>query len=214
MPNNFSGVNPGSLSMLSSGLAPFSQVTNGQTGAGQFDGASAVSNAAKMLGAAKKLASKEPGLVAKMDQAAKPVADQLTAASSGGSAPMLGGGSSSMPFNMSPSQAAAQLEKELKKADSDIKTANGGGTYAVPGNGKEEKLEFGMTQSDLAGQQTALADVMDKKLDYGQNDINNRSDSNLFEVLSNRYQRSGMRRLFDEEGKVPADKPNKSDITP
>jgi hypothetical protein len=213
MPNNFSGVNPGSLSMLSSGLAPFSQVTNGQTGAGQFDGASAVSNAAKMLGAAKKLASKEPGLVAKLDQAAKAATDQITAASSGYSAPSLGGGGSSMPFNMSPSQAAAQLEKELKKAD-DINTAKGGGTFALPGNGKEENLEFGMTPGQLASDQTALADMMDKKLDYGQNDINTGSDTNIFEVLSNRYQRSGMRRLFDEEGKVPADKPNKSDITP
>jgi hypothetical protein len=53
---------------------------------------------------------------------------------------------------------------------------------------------------------------MNKELDMDQADINKGSDTNLFEVLSNRYQRSGMRRLFDVEGKTEADKPAKTDI--
>lgn len=213
IPNNFTGINPGSLSMLSSGLAPFGQVTNGQLAAASVNGASATANALKMIDAGRNMASKEPGLLASLDKAAKDGAAQLTAASAGMSAPSLGD-NSSMPMNLNASQAADMLEKELKKADSEINSVSGGGTFSAPGGNAQENLEFGMTADQLAGDQTALAEVMDQKMDYGQNDINSKSDTNLFEVLSNRYQRSGMRRLFDEDGKVQADKPNKTDVNP
>lgn len=53
---------------------------------------------------------------------------------------------------------------------------------------------------------------MKQDLDYGGSDINHGTSASIFEVLSNRYQRSGLRRLFDEEGQIQADKPADSDI--
>jgi hypothetical protein len=55
---------------------------------------------------------------------------------------------------------------------------------------------------------------MGQEMDMGNNDINSGENTNLFDVLSNRYKRSGMRRLFDEEGKTKADAPSNSDIAP
>jgi hypothetical protein len=55
--------------------------------------------------------------------------------------------------------------------------------------------------------------VMGKEVDFGSNDINKTKDTNLFEVLSNRYQRSGMKRLFEDGKAAPADAPAKTDIS-
>jgi hypothetical protein len=53
---------------------------------------------------------------------------------------------------------------------------------------------------------------MGQELDTGNNDINSGSTTNIFDVLSNRYQRSGMRRLFND-GKGPVDAPDKKELT-
>jgi hypothetical protein len=111
-----------------------------------------------------------------------------------------------------PAQAAAALEKDLKEASSKINGvgANSSGGASAPAKAEPE-LEFGLTESQLADQQGQLTEAMKQNLDFGQNDIS--SGSNIFEVLSNRYQRSGMRRLFDESGKTQADKPAQTDIS-
>ena len=42
---------------------------------------------------------------------------------------------------------------------------------------------------------------MKNDFDYGGNEINDSSKTNIFEVLSNRYQKSGMKKLFDDNEK-------------
>lgn len=216
VPTNFSGINPGSLGLISSSTSPLNQLTSGQIAAASVNGDASVGNALKLLDQAKKMQKKIPALAgAKGDKLARDMAGSLIASSAGASAPQLSSPSSGNPFSLSPSQAAASLEKELKDADTGIAAVKGGGYVPQPGGaGKADDfgLEFGMTQTQLAADQTKLSD-MNKGLDFGQNDINNSSDTNLFEVLSNRYQRSGMRRLFDESGKLPADPAAKTDIT-
>jgi hypothetical protein len=106
------------------------------------------------------------------------------------------------------------LEKELKDSKQQLKEIQSGGGGIAGGDGatpSEPELEFGMSEKDLANQQGDLTQAMKQNLDYGQNDINS-SGGNIFEVLSNRYQRSGMRRLFDDEGKTQADKASDTDI--
>ena len=43
-------------------------------------------------------------------------------------------------------------------------------------------------------------------------DINNNPGQDIFKILSIRYQRSGLRRLFDESGDSSHDEANTSDI--
>lgn len=215
VPSNFSGINPGTLGLISSSTSPLNQLTSGQIAAGSVNGAAAVSNALKLLDQAKKSQAKVPQLAnGKGDKLARNLAGSVIASSAGGSAPQLSSPSSGSPFNLSPSQAAASLEKEFKDAETGVASVKSGGFVSQPGPGKVDDfgLEFGMTPTQLAADQNTLSQ-MNQNLDFGQNDINNSSTTNLFEVLSNRYQRSGMRRLFDDEGKMAADPAAKTDIT-
>lgn len=215
VPTNFSGINPGTLGLISSSTSPLNQLTSGQIAAGSVNGAAAVSNALKLLDQAKKSQAKVPELAnGKGDKLARDMAGSLIASSAGGSAPQLSSPSSGNPFSLSPSQAAASLEKEFKDAETGVASVKSGGFVPQPGAGKVDDfgLEFGMTPTQLAADQNTLSQ-MNQNLDFGQNDINNSSTTNLFEVLSNRYQRSGMRRLFDDEGRMAADPAAKTDIT-
>lgn len=206
-----SGFNPGSFSMLSAGMAPANDLFNGNTsGADITDGAGI--NAARIQKAADDLLAKNDPKAAKDASKIEPGLEKELMGPSQGMTMSNLGNNSSLP--MSPQAAAAALEKELEKTDDTpvVQTAGGGGAVApVPGPG-EEQLEFGMTDEQFAIQETEVAEAMKQNLDYGGNDINNGSDTNIFEVLTNRYQRSGMRRLFDVEGKTTADKPAKTDI--
>lgn len=66
----------------------------------------------------------------------------------------------------------------------------------------------GVTVSD-----EQLAEAMNSQYDMGNSDINTDSGANIFSILSSRYQRSGMRRLFGGEALVPADKPASTEIS-
>ena len=53
-------------------------------------------------------------------------------------------------------------------------------------------------------------DIMKK--DYSIDDINENSHHNIFAIITNRYQRSALRRLFDDEGVSKADEANETEI--
>lgn len=212
--NGISGINPGSMSMLSSSLDPLNKIANGSVDAADIDEASLENQAAK-LNAAKNALDKSKGLedfAKKKDKEALEIQNALNSAGAGlNPNSILGSSGSGMPSN--PGQAALALEKELDEAQAPTvgdKGTIGGGGDAAPMN---ENLEFGLNQDQLAAQESQVAEVMKENLDFGGNDINPGSTTNLFEVLSNRYQRSGMRRLFDEKGETQAEPPSKTDIT-
>ncbi len=116
---------------------------------------------------------------------------------------------------MNPKDAVKALEKEVQDDGTpDVGVAGVGGAVSPGDSPAEAQPEFGMTEEQLAAQETEIAEVMGKEIDMGNNDINSGSNTNIFDVLSNRYQRSGMRRLFDEKGETKADAPEKSDIAP
>ncbi len=206
---NFPGLDTGSFKMLSSAMAPANSLYNGSAAAGTLDTPTIGTNAARIKAQADKLMQKELG-------SSKPISDMEKALKTSTAGMSMGGAamdSSNSPTNMTPAQAAKALDEEIKKGTvQDINTA-GSSESIGGGNSAPEQLEFGMTQEDLAVQEDQIAEVMNKDLDMNNADITKGSDTNLFEVLSNRYQRSGMRRLFDVDGKTKAERPAESDIS-
>ncbi len=211
------GLNQGSFSMLSQSVDPLNKLSNGSIDAGTVDTSSMANQAAKLKKMTEQL-EKSKALAdykKNKDKLSNKLKNDLTVASSKlPSSSLLGSsGGAQMPSN--PGEAARMLEKELENPAT-IGTVGGdqsiaGGAPAA--NNDDFQLEFGLTQDGLAEQESQLAEVMNQDLDYGGNDINEGSKANIFEVLSNRYQRSGMRRLFDEKGTTKADKAEATDIT-
>lgn len=211
--NGVSGLNPGSMSILNGAITPLNRIADGTIDGANIDGASLASNAAKVNALNKELEKNPDVAKAKNSKAALELKKSLErgAASLGSGGGFLGSsGSSSMPSN--PGQAARMLEKELEEATA---PTVGGGNVAdfTPASVPDEQLEFGLTGDQLAAQEGQIAELMKEDLDYGGNDINQGSKTNIFDVLSNRYQRSGMRRLFDEKGVTKPDAAAKTDIT-
>jgi hypothetical protein len=208
---SISGLDTGTFSTLTGAVSNLNGIANGN-GAGNVSPLGSAATAARLLETANKIAAKSKTGQALLNNKKKLVGqmDASIRASSGNSAPSLGNNSSSLPT--SPAQAIAELQKEFKAAESPINTANGGQTLAQPASpsAAEAALDFSFG-NEQATEATQVAEVMKQNLDYGQNDITT-SKTNIFEVLSNRYQRSGMRRLFDEEGKTKADAPAQSEI--
>jgi hypothetical protein len=210
---NMAGLNLGTNRMLSNNLQPINQL-----GSGNFDGASfnpdSMANQAMRLGKqATDLLNKKGNEALKKEVAknAEGMEKAMINATSGIPAPSFASNSS---LPSTPAAAAAALEKEINEAQAQINTASSGESLGQPGAPKQEGLDFGMNNEELT-QGEQLAEVMSQDLDYGQNDINPAgANSNIFDVLSNRYQRSGMRRLFDESGKNEIDAANKTDISP
>lgn len=63
---------------------------------------------------------------------------------------------------------------------------------------------------EIENQADELAKVMEK--DFNFNDISQNKSHNIFKIISNRYQRSGLRRLFDDKGVSQADSSDGKDI--
>lgn len=216
--SSLKGINPGMFSMLSQALDPVNKISDGSLDAANVNSASLENQAARLADVNKKLEGSKAlaNYKKNKDKNTKDLIAGLTKASAGMSGNSLlgssGSGSSFMPA--SAGEAASMLEKEID--DSEINKVEGNaGEIAAPDSKPSEDpaLEFGMTQDQLVTQENQIAEVMKQDLDYGQSDINQGSTTNIFDVLSNRYQRSGMRRLFDEKGVTQPDKAAKTDIT-
>lgn len=208
---SFKGLNPGTFKMISASAGPANDLFGGTASPDNFDAGSISANAAKLSKIADDAVAKDP--VAK--KGVKNMGDALLASTKGMSMGGAGFSSGSNPAGMTPAKAAAELAKELRKEETapEVKAggsgSNAAASFDVPA---EEAPEFGMTQDQLADQETEIQEVMSQDLDMAQSDISSGSDTNIFDQLSNRYKRSGMRRLFDKEEEVKADAPAKTDI--
>lgn len=205
LPGTVGNLGLGAISIASNGTKSVNDLSSGNIGAGSVNGAAALSGAVRMLDKKKELEAKLKVDPAKQKKIAADFEKGIMTAAAG--MPNRGGGSSSgLPFNMSSSQAAAALEKELQKSGSDFEQASGSPALAQPGNSAVEDAGF-VIDSPTAAESTdaQVAEVMATELDYGQSDIT-QSNTNIFEIVSNRYQRSGMKRLFEEPVKAEAEK--------
>ena len=206
---NVAGMNPGTFRMIGSVVGPANDIVNGNASVGSVDAGAIGSNAARVKAIADQSLAKNKAA----SKHAKDLEKSLLNATRGLQISGAGFSQGASLNGMTPKQASAALAKELeKKEDEGVQKA--GATSGVAGaqTPVEEQPEFGLTEEQLAAQETEVAEVLSKDMDLGNNDINNSSSTNIFDVLSNRYQRSGMRRLFDESGKTKSDAPSKTDI--
>lgn len=203
----------GAISVASNGLKPVNDLANGNVGAGNINGAAILQGAARLLDKKNELAKKAGIDPKKSEKLARDFEKDIMTSAGGATLPSRS--ASNLPLNMSPSDAARALEKELNNEGRSFENIGGAPALAQPGSKAVEddggfKFEnpeqpAGPTDADK------LAEVMKEDYNYNNNDIT-KSDSNIFNILSNRYQRSGMRRLFDENGKAAPDAAAKSDI--
>jgi hypothetical protein len=209
---SLNGLDAGTISMIKSNIQPLEKLTHGMMGSGSVDAEGISNNATRMLAATEKL--EEKVLTPTQKNEKKKLTTQFEndsiKAASGLPSPLDTSTGSNLPSN--PLEASKMLQSEIDKASSVDSDGNqghsGSGTVALPSGGgsetgdmglgsggSQEKLDFGLDTS--ASQEAEVAEVMKNELDYGNNDVNTNSTSNLFEVLSNRYQKSGMKRLFE-----------------
>jgi hypothetical protein len=108
-------------------------------------------------------------------------------------------GSSQLPT--SAAQAVKSLENELNE---NMAHEGNPDVIGVGGDNKSSEDDQGFTiapteeEMAVAAAAAEVENVMKENLDYGDSDINKQSRENIFEVLSNRYQKSGLKRLFNE----------------
>ena len=107
-----------------------------------------------------------------------------------------------------PKDILKDFEKSIKAVKPDFKSGKNLGKKGGKRNLNDFNFDEGGT--DSAQEIDDLANVMKK--DYNFNDINDNPGNNIFKIITNRYQRSGLRRLFDDKGVSKADEANESDI--
>ena len=210
------GVGTGTFSMLSQAVDPVNKVANGSMDAANVDTATMASLAAKLnkataqLENTKELANYKKNKKKYEDQARKSLENASRGIPSSSHIGSTGG--SNLPSN--PGEAARMLESELK--DSPVQGISGGqqGIAANSTYSGEEEAPFdfnlgGTTPDPIAEREGQLAEAMAQDLDYGASDINEGANTNIFELLSNRYQRSGMKRLFEDKSAANATEPVK-----
>ncbi len=211
---NMQGFNPGSFSMLNGALSPVDKIGDGTAGSANVSGDASVNTALRLLDAQKKLENEKKfaKIKAGRGKLESQIEGALMANGAGTSPNFLG---DSAPLPSSPAQAASLLEKEISASETARTNVGSGEGQSISGStaAAPEQLEFGLTNDQLAEQETQIAQVMQENLDYGTNDINNGSGVSIFELVSNRYQRSGMKRLFDKDGKVIPEKPAATEIS-
>jgi hypothetical protein len=108
---------------------------------------------------------------------------------------------------MTPKQALEEIKKDLKKASDEVNAAPV--NPYLGGGAADDNFKLDMNES--AG---GVEEVMAQNFDYGSNDINADKGSNIFDILSLRYKRSALRRLFNGEGESTPDEASGSDINP
>ena len=126
--------------------------------------------------------------------------------------------SSSFLGSTNPSDALDKMKADLKQ---DIKGYEGGVVNMNSGAGAAKRDEFSLDGLNAGGvtiadegleNQEKLDEIMAAQYEMGDSEINSDPGANIFQILTNRYQRSGMRRLFGAEKVVPADKPVETPI--
>lgn len=134
----------------------------------------------------------------------------------GGSMLATGPSSGSGGFTNASSPAAA-LEAMKNDLSQQIKGYEGNVVPVAGGTAARKTDDFSLDALSGTGGVTVsdeqLAEAMNSQYDMGNSDINTDSGANIFSILSSRYQRSGMRRLFGGEALVPADKPASTEIS-
>ncbi len=109
----------------------------------------------------------------------------------------------------SSSKAIDKINKDAK----DIlpkEAFNSGGTIAGNNGTDENDYDFGL--NDAKGGIIIEDEVADMEKEYKIDDINSNSYQDIFKIITNRYLRSGYKRLFDDKAYTITDQPAESEI--
>jgi hypothetical protein len=202
--SGLSGLNGGTMSMLSTAIDPLNKFASGGLDAATVD-SSALENSAANVKSLTDQMKKNAALTdanKKTPKLEKEIMKTLNQGSAGLSGNALLGRTSGSGFGMpsNPGEAARMLDKEIENSGPTSVSGNGG-TYEAPSNSPvDPEMEFGLTQDAASAQDNQIAELMKEELDFGSaTDTHPDAKANIFDVVSKRYQVSGMRRLFAEE---------------
>jgi hypothetical protein len=92
--------------------------------------------------------------------------------------------------------------KDIEKKAEAI-AASASSKFKPKSKSASNNFDLGFDGGDAKGgiKVSELNVAMDKEYNFGDNDINKNSDASIFDLLTNRYQISGMRKLFEEKKK-------------
>lgn len=215
---SISGGNGVPAGLLGSLPTTVNGLTNGSLSAQDIDMDSMEALGARAKKFQENLISKNPKLAQKINEARnssdKVLAKMRRDIMANPKFASLGSGSSGN-FNTSdPNKALEQMKEELKQ---EIKGYDAPVVPVAGGDGKKAGEEFnlgiGNEGEAITIEEEKLAEVMNSEFDMSAGEINGDTGANIFDILTNRYQRSGMRRLFGGEAMIPADKPNETEIS-
>lgn len=215
---SISGGNGVPAGLLGSLPTTVNGLTNGSLSAQDIDMDSMEALGARAKKFQENLISKNPKLAQKINEARnssdKVLAKMRRDIMANPKFASLGSGSSGN-FNTSdPNKALEQMKEELKQ---EIKGYDAPVVPVAGGEGKKAGEEFNLGIDNegeaITIEEEKLAEVMNSEFDMSAGEINGDTGANIFDILTNRYQRSGMRRLFGGEAMVPADKPNETEIS-
>jgi hypothetical protein len=181
-------------------------IASGAIDPATIDSAAMGAAAARYKKISDNLAAKNPKVKAAQADAAKRVAQLRSQFEKQfGSDPVLAAADRAGAADLSdasPSEALEKMKEELKQEVNHV--AGPAGAEALPG---QPSLDLGLTEEPaVLGAEDPLAKNMASEFELGNNDINTASESNIFDIVSNRYRRSGIRRLFGSEAVIPVDK--------
>lgn len=202
------GINAGTMSLLSSGLQPVNKIADGSIDGATIDTATLANNAAKIDKLNSQLMN-HPALKKIKATKDKNQKQLMSSLSKGGSRlnNTLGSTGSRYLIPTNPGEAIRTLEKELVNGVTPNGVSNDNILAAPTGGNAEPELEFGLTPDELAVQEAQIAELMKEELDYGNDtDMSSDAKANIFDLVSNRYQRSGFKRLFSEDADKTAQK--------
>lgn len=137
-------------------------------------------------------------LAQRLNKIPKAVVDQINA-TSGGSAS--GIAASTRPKNPELAEALKKAGVKDPVATTSVGYASKGSDLRKNGNNNEEEQDYfgDWGDSSNGGAQGEALTFLDKKYEYEQNDIVERDDISLWEIISRRYTQTGLRRLFPDE---------------
>jgi hypothetical protein len=189
------GLNPGVFRMLNTGAGPANDLFSGRASGADIS-VGGQTNAARIMQAAHSLMSKSgPNSLVEAKKHSDKLEGSLLASTSRMSYPGSSSAPAALPTN--PKGAAAALESELDEDESPeaaVSRTSQSGTVA------NDTPEFGLTEEQLAAQESEIAEVMQQDIDMGENDIHSAPKTNIFEILSNRYKRR-IPKISEEESK-------------
>lgn len=203
----------GTFSMLNSGISPINDIASGEFAKATASDAANLNNAIRNMKALDKMLD-QPAIKKHIPNKNKTLEGIETSLAKGSRGTQYNDGLA-RGFTGNAGQSIASLTKELEDKLPKSQTSSTSANKTLSGGASKKAssfdFDFGEEQKAIDAQ---VSNVMDQNFDYAQNDINNQSHTNIFEVLSNRYQRSGLRRLFDEEGESPVEAASSTDISP